>query len=66
MVEWQALSVIGKKAPGGRTLSFGFLFLPESHGPRNFSQDPLPVPEFFPEPPLRNTKFSLLYHTPSH
>ena len=51
MVEWQALSVIGKKAPGGRTLSFGFLFLPESHGPRNFSQDPLPVPEFFPEPP---------------
>ena len=48
MVEWQALSVIGKKAPGGRTLSFGFLFLPESHGPRNFPASPYPPQNFFP------------------
>ena len=59
----KALSVIGKKAGGGRTLSFGFLFLPESHrnpnGPQIFFNQPHTITEFFPGP-LHN--FSILPH----
>jgi hypothetical protein len=55
----KALSVIGKKAGGGRTLSFGFLFLPESQWSSNFFNQPHTITEFFPGP-LHN--FSILPH----
>ena len=48
LVIWQALSVGKKKAGGGRTLSFGFLFSGGFSRIQNFSQDPLQrIFEFF-------------------
>lgn len=59
----QSAQCYRKKAGGGRTLSFGFLFLPESHrnpnGPQIFFNQPHTITEFFPGP-LHN--FSILPH----